>query len=80
MCAVGESADYGNYIIIEHQNGISTLYAHLDNILLKTGDEVKRGDTIGKMGDTGNASSVCLHFELTQDGVYLNPEYYLRAQ
>lgn len=75
--AVGDSSSYGNYIIVEHADGLETLYAHCGEILVQQGADVSKGDIIAYVGDTGNATSACLHFELTVDGIYLNPEYYV---
>ena len=78
--AFGDSSSFGLYVILSHGNGVETLYAHLDSISVQDGDTVKRGQEIGKVGDSGNATGPCLHFELTKDGVYLNPEYYVQWQ
>lgn len=74
--AIGENDSFGNYMIIDHEGGYQTLYAHCSE-LLKSGGEVKRGDVIALVGQTGAATGPHLHFELTCDGVYLNPEFYL---
>ncbi len=58
---------YGRYILIRHNNGLSTIYAHLSRQIVKTGDEVKRGDIIGYSGNTGYAFGPHLHF-----GAYLS--------
>lgn len=75
--AVGDSSSYGNYIIVQHQNGIKTLYAHCSEIVAQQGASVSKSEVIAKVGDTGNATSSCLHFEIMRDGIYLNPEYYI---
>ena len=75
--AIGESAILGNYLIIEHANGVITEYGHCSEIMVSSGTEVKKGENIAKVGDTGNATGPCLHFELTVDGVNVNPEYYV---
>jgi murein DD-endopeptidase MepM/ murein hydrolase activator NlpD len=74
---VGESTSYGNYLMIEHADGISTLYAHCNAISVQSGQIVSKGDEIATVGATGNATGDCLHFELQCEGVYYNPEYYL---
>ena len=68
---------YGNYVIIEHADGFSTVYAHMDEILCEKGQEVAQGDEIGTVGTTGMSTGPHLHFELSRDGVFVNPEYYL---
>lgn len=77
--AVGESSSYGKYVIVTHTGGYETLYAHCSAISVSSGTEVERGDTLGKVGQTGIATGPHLHFELHQEGVYLNPVYYVSA-
>ncbi len=68
---------YGNYIIIDHGDGIETLYAHnLENVV-EAGDEVEKGQLIGYMGTTGNSTRVHLHFEIRIDGEKVPTEPYL---
>ncbi len=55
---------YGNYIVVKHNNGMQTLYAHLSQTLVSAGDFVSKGQTIGKMGSTGDSTGVHLHFEV----------------
>lgn len=64
---------YGNHIIIQHPNGRSSLYAHLEEVYVEPGQEVTRDSVIGKMGRTGWATGVHLHLEIYQDGKTLNP-------
>ncbi|GLH70809.1 hypothetical protein GETHPA_23420 [Geothrix rubra] len=64
---------YGNYVIIDHGNGVMTLYAHAKLTLVHEGDIVRRGQKIGEVGRTGNATGPHLHFELRVDGVQRNP-------
>jgi len=60
----GYNAGYGLYIKIQHNNGTSTLYAHLSQILIANGQYVSRGQLIGKMGTTGKSTGCHLHFEV----------------
>ena len=76
---VGESSSYGKYCIVDHENGYRTLYAHCARITVSSGTEVRRGETIAEVGETGMATGPHLHFELQRDGVYLNPTYYVSA-
>ncbi|MEI8337837.1 MAG: peptidoglycan DD-metalloendopeptidase family protein [bacterium] len=62
--ASGWNGGYGNYIVIQHSNGLQTLYAHLSEVSVSQGQSVGQGDSIGKMGDTGNSTGTHLHFEL----------------
>jgi murein DD-endopeptidase MepM/ murein hydrolase activator NlpD len=64
---------YGNYVIIDHGNGVMTLYAHAKVTLVHEGDIVRRGQKIAEVGRTGNATGPHLHFELRVDGVQRNP-------
>jgi murein DD-endopeptidase MepM/ murein hydrolase activator NlpD len=68
---------YGNYIVIDHGNGLQTLYGHLSRIYVKPGDVVTRGAVIGAMGTTGNSTGPHLHFEVIKRGVKVNPRGYL---
>jgi murein DD-endopeptidase MepM/ murein hydrolase activator NlpD len=53
------------------------LYAHCEKLLVRSGQTVKMGEKIALMGDSGQATGSHLHFELQQNGVYLNPVYYV---
>jgi hypothetical protein len=55
---------YGNLVVIEHDDGLYTLYAHLSKVNVQAGDEVKAGDQIGEMGQSGAATGSHLHFEV----------------
>lgn len=65
---------YGYAIYIDHGNGIKTRYGHNAKLLVKEGQEVKKGDLIAKMGSTGNSTGPHLHFEILEDGKQVNPE------
>ncbi len=69
---------YGNAIIIKHANGLSSLYAHLSKIEVKTGQEVTMDTEIGKMGATGRAFGDHLHLEVYDHGRAINPLTILR--
>ena len=69
---------YGNFVLIDHQNGFVTAYAHQSELLVQVGDEVYQGQVIGKVGETGNAYGTHLHFEVRKNGVIVNPMYYLK--
>ena len=69
---------YGNYVVIDHGNGFQTLYAHFSKIYVKAGQTVNRGDVIGKMGATGRATGIHLHFEIIKNGVKVDPLSYLK--
>ena len=69
----------GNLIIIDHENGFITAYAHNRALLVKTGQKVKKGAKIAEMGQT-DASSVKLHFEVRREGTPVDPMQYLPAK
>jgi murein DD-endopeptidase MepM/ murein hydrolase activator NlpD len=74
-----QSEGYGNYVKLDHGDGFVTLYGHCSELLVSEGDHVQRGDLIARVGSTGMSTGPHLHFELIQNGVYLNPEFYLYA-
>ncbi len=67
---------YGTYIEIDHGYGYRTLYAHLDKILVRNGQEVKRGDVIGLVGNTGGSTAPHLHYEVIRNNRPINPINY----
>jgi murein DD-endopeptidase MepM/ murein hydrolase activator NlpD len=74
------SGGYGNVIIIEHDtyaHTYDTVYAHLSAVLVKCGQSVAQGQSIGQIGSTGNSTGPHLHFEVREDGGFLNPHYVL---
>ena len=73
----GHSPTYGKYIILEFSDQWATLYAHLNKLLVKTGDRVKRKQKIGLSGSTGQSTSPHLHFELFKNKKNVNPFSYL---
>lgn len=75
----GWNYGYGNYVIIDHGNGIQTLYGHMNSRALSVGDSVKKGQLVGRMGNTGRVfgpTGVHLHFELRVNGRKVNPNNY----
>ncbi|MBE6542385.1 MAG: hypothetical protein E7672_08060 [Ruminococcaceae bacterium] len=72
-----EHYSYGNYILIDHGGGISTLYAHLSERLVKVGDTVSPGQLIGYVGLTGRTTGAHLHFETRVNGKTDDPENHL---
>lgn len=67
-------ATFGNYIILEHDGGMTSLYAHLSQIIVSKGETVFGGQQIGKVGHTGLATGSHLHFEIRMNGVATDPE------
>ena len=74
-CAL--SSSYGYYVVIDHGNGLKTLYAHASKLLCKEGDRVKKGETIALVGTTGRSTGPHVHFEVYKDGEVQDPQYYL---
>lgn len=77
VIAAGESTSLGNYVIIRH-GSIESEYGHCSKLYVRSGQTVAMGEKIAAVGDTGNATEACLHFELKVSGVYVNPEYYIK--
>jgi murein DD-endopeptidase MepM/ murein hydrolase activator NlpD len=69
----GAKGSYGNTVIINHPGGIQTLFAHMDKLYVKTGDDVAQHQIIGKAGNTGLSSGIHLHYEVRVDGKRINP-------
>lgn len=67
----------GNLVLVRHDGGYMTAYAHMDDILIKRGATIKRGQTLGTVGQTGSVSSPQLHFEVRKGTRAINPKKYL---
>ncbi|HYV32526.1 MAG TPA: M23 family metallopeptidase, partial [Candidatus Binatia bacterium] len=64
---------FGNAVLLDHGCGLQTLYGHLSSIEVKAGETVRRGQEIGKSGQTGLAGGDHLHFTVLLDGIPINP-------
>lgn len=73
----GRHATYGNYIVVNHNNGYETLYAHLSKIDVSVGQVVGQGSALGVMGSTGRSTGTHLHFEIHKNGSEVNPLAYV---
>jgi murein DD-endopeptidase MepM/ murein hydrolase activator NlpD len=69
---------YGNYIEIDHGNGLVTRYAHLENIAVKTGQHIRKGAVIGSVGMSGGASAPHLHYEVIRDDEQVDPMLFMQ--
>ncbi len=67
---------YGLMVVIDHGYGYQTLYAHMNEISVRPGQEVQRGEVIGKVGNTGTSTAPHLHYEVTRNGRNVNPVHY----
>src|SRR5262249_56926670 len=75
--AVIELKGYGNLVLIRHSNGFVSAYAHASEIMVKRGDNIKRGQVIAHAGQTGNVTSPQLHFEIRKGSTPVDPTPYL---
>lgn len=77
VMAVGYDAGIGNYIIINHGYDLKTLYGHLDQIMVKKAQTIKRGDLIATVGNTGRSTGPHLHYEIRISNKPVDPEHYI---
>ena len=77
--AGNELKGYGNLVLVRHSNGFVTAYAHASEIMVKRGDNVKRGQVIAKSGQTGSVTSPQLHFEIRKGATPVDPSQYLNG-
>lgn len=69
----GKNGGYGNFIELEHKNGLVTRFGHLNKIKVKKGQTIAKNEVIGLMGSTGRSTSTHLHYEVLLDGKHVNP-------
>lgn len=74
---IGTSDEFGNYLKINHENNVSTFYAHCSQLLVHKGDQVACGQTVALVGHTGNATGSHLHLTIEKDNIRLDPAYYV---
>ncbi|WP_234032364.1 peptidoglycan DD-metalloendopeptidase family protein [Lentibacillus cibarius] len=77
VVSAGWSGGYGNKIVIDHNNGMRTVYAHLSSIGVSPGQTIEKGRKIGVMGSTGDSTGLHLHFEVYKNGSLQHPSNYL---
>lgn len=68
---------YGNFVILDHGNGIRTVYAHCDRVAVQTGQEIRRGDQLAWVGSSGRSTGPHLHYEVVVNGRPMDPELFL---
>ena len=73
----GYKGSYGYMVVINHGNGVETYYGHCSKLYVKAGQQVKQGDVIAAVGNTGNSTGPHLHLEIRLNGVAYNPQNYL---
>ncbi len=71
------SSSYGNFVVVSHGEGNTTLYAHMSTRLVEAGESVGQGDILGLTGSTGHSTGPHLHFEISENGTRINPLVYL---
>ena len=74
---IGESDEFGQYLMIDHANNVSSFYAHCSKLLVHKGDAVSCGQTVALVGQTGNATGPHLHLTIEKDNIRLDPAYYV---
>ena len=77
VSAVGNSEDFGLWLQMEHANGVTTFYAHCNQILVKSGEYIEAGESVACVGSTGKSTGPHLHFEIRLNGVRLDPMHYI---
>ena len=76
VLSAGAQSGYGNTVVINHGNGLATLYAHQSRMAVSAGQTVSRGETIGYIGSTGYSTGPHLHFEVRVNGSPVDPMSY----
>jgi len=69
------NSSYGNYVMVDHGNDLYTIYAHCDELLVKVGESVKKGETIARVGSTGVSTGPHLHFEVRRGEYRIDPAW-----
>lgn len=77
VSAIGEGKSYGNYIMVQHNSNLTTLYAHCSKIVAKKGQKLEQGDTVALVGSTGRSTGNHLHFEIRIGGKRVDPLWLL---
>ena len=80
VTAAGWNGERGYEVVISHEDGAESAYAHCSKLLVARGDTVRAGDAIAEVGSTGNSTGPHLHFEYRVDGRAVDPEIYLTVE
>jgi murein DD-endopeptidase MepM/ murein hydrolase activator NlpD len=80
VSALGFNATYGNFVIISHPGNYQSMYAHLHNVSVRRGDQVRQGAQIGTVGSTGYSTGPHLHFAIYRSGRAVNPLDFISSQ
>lgn len=78
VVSAGEQGGYGLTVVVRHENGFQSRYAHLASLDVQVGDGVAQGQQVGRVGSTGRSTGPHLHFEVTQAGRRVDPERFVR--
>ena len=78
VIVAGYQGDCGKMVAIDHHGGLSTIYCHMSQIFVGVGQDVQRGQAIGAVGMTGDATGPHVHFQVMQDGHPVDPMSFLR--
>jgi murein DD-endopeptidase MepM/ murein hydrolase activator NlpD len=79
VTVAGWSGGYGKMVEVDHGNGFATRYGHMSEIDVKVGQQVKTGQSLGKVGTTGRSTGPHLHYETRIDGEAVDPQRFLSA-
>jgi murein DD-endopeptidase MepM/ murein hydrolase activator NlpD len=74
-----KNGSYGNYVEIDHGNGYRTIYAHMQNYLVRKGEKVKQGDVIGQVGNSGRSTGPHLHYEIQRNNKPVDPVRFMKV-
>ena len=77
MTDTGRGTVYGNFVRVDHGDGFTSFYGHMDSISVTKGQKVALGQQVGKVGSTGKSTGPHLHFEMRKDGKIINPNDYV---
>jgi murein DD-endopeptidase MepM/ murein hydrolase activator NlpD len=80
VVTAGPNGGYGNVVILQHDGGVQSYYAHLSQIVVPAGAQVRSGQLVGRVGSTGLSTAPHLHLEIRRGGQPIDPAAFLRAR